>query len=202
MIGQRRGDAAAPPPRNATDSETQAKQAAPKFMNFGILTIVALIVAGAVVSVGFSAALETTNTTQFCTSCHSMQWVKAEWMESMHYSNPSGVRAECRDCHVPHPILPKLHAKLLAAKDVWHEIAGTIDDKEKFEAHRWRMANRVWAKMTATDSRECRSCHTAEAMDLQEQSRDARKKHRRAEKEGRTCIECHHGVAHKEPIEP
>ena len=169
---------------------------------FGAATVVALVAAGFIASAGFTTALEATNTTAFCTSCHSMQWVKAEWMKSEHYSNPSGVRTECKDCHVPHPLGPKLYAKLMAAKDVWHEIAGTIDSKEKFEAHRWAMANRVWAKMAATDSRECRACHTAEAMDLEAQSRTARRKHRRAEKAGRTCIECHRGVAHKEPLEP
>ena len=166
------------------------------------IAAIALAAAGFIAAAGFSTALEATNTTEFCTSCHSMQWVEAEWMESLHYSNPSGVRAECSDCHVPHPIGPKLVAKLLAAKDVWHEIKGTIDTEEKFEAHRWAMANRVWAKMMKTDSRECRNCHVAEAMDLAEQSRTARRKHRRAKKEGRTCIECHQGVAHKEPIEP
>ena len=167
-----------------------------------IVLVFALIIAGFVASAGFSTALETTNTTEFCTSCHSMQWVKAEWMKSAHYSNASGVRAECHHCHVPHPVLPKLQAKLLAAKDVWHEILGTIDNKEDFEAHRWKMANRVWKKMQANDSRECRSCHTVQAMDLAEQSRTARNKHKRAEREGRTCIECHQGVAHKEPVEP
>ena len=171
-------------------------------VNISIVFAIALVIAGFLASTGFSTTLEATNTTEFCTSCHSMQWVKAEWMESAHYSNASGVRAECHDCHVPHPILPKLQAKLLAAKDVWHEILGTIDTEEKFKIHRWKMANRIWARMHASDSRECRGCHTAAAMDLAEQTRTARKKHERAEEEGETCIECHQGVAHKEPIEP
>lgn len=158
--------------------------------------------AGILLANSFSMGLEATNTTEFCTSCHSMQWVKEEWQQSVHFKNASGIRAECRDCHVPHSIAPKLYAKLMAAKDVWHEILGTIDTKEKFEHHRWRMANRVWAKMLATNSRECRSCHTTEAMDLAIQDRDARKKHRRAIKDGRSCIECHRGVAHEEPLEP
>ena len=173
-----------------------------KHTSIGIASAVALIVAGFVGAAGFSVTLEATNTTEFCTSCHSMQWVKAEWMKTAHYSNPSGVRAECHHCHVPHPMGAKLYAKVMAAKDVWHEIRATIDSKEKFESYRWTMANRVWAKMLATDSRECRHCHTAEAMDLKEQSRLARKKHRRSEEEGRTCIECHQGIVHKEPIEP
>ena len=169
-----------------------------------ILVSILLLVVGFVIAVGSSATLETTNETEFCTSCHSMQWVQEEWMESIHYSNISGVRANCSDCHVPHDTGPKLVAKLRAAKDVWHEIMGTIDDEEKFEAHRWQMANAVWDRMKATDSRECQSCHTAEAMDLREQDRSARKKHRRLLEENseKTCIDCHKGVAHEVPKEP
>ena len=63
---------------------------------------------------GFNVTLEATNTTEFCTSCHSMQWNKQEWMESVHYKNASGVRAECKDCHVPHPMGAKLYAKFLS----------------------------------------------------------------------------------------
>ncbi len=166
------------------------------------LSAIALFLAGVVIANSFSIGLETTNTTEFCTSCHSMQWVKEEWQKSLHFKNAYGIRAECHNCHVPHQTMPKLHAKLMAAKDVWHEILGTIDNKEKFEEHRWRMANHVWKKMLASDSRECRSCHTSQAMDLALQERNARKKHQRAEKEGRTCIECHKGVAHEEPLEP
>lgn len=170
--------------------------------SIGLSAALALILLGAVGLGGFSVALNATNTVEFCTSCHSMQWVKAEWEQSTHHTNASGVRAECGDCHVPHATLPMLKVKALAANDVWHEILGTVDTKEKFEHHRWRMANRVWARMMASDSRECRSCHTAEAMDLSAQTRSARKKHRRAERRGMTCIECHRGVAHKEPVEP
>ena len=165
----------------------------------GILLLLAL---GFSLAIGSSAVLETTNTEEFCTSCHSMQWVKQEWMESIHYQNASGVRAGCPDCHVPHSLGPKLVAKVLAAKDVWGEIIGTIDTEEKFEEHRWTMANRVWAKMEATDSRECRSCHGFDSMDLSEQEKISRKKHKKAQAEGKTCIECHKGVAHEEPTEP
>jgi len=160
------------------------------------------IVLGVIFTIGSSKVIDTTNTEEFCTSCHSMQWVKQEWMESYHYKNASGVRAGCPDCHVPHSLGPKLLAKVMAAKDVWGEIMGTIDSEEKFEQHRWKMANRVWAKMEATDSRECRSCHEFDSMDFSEQEKQSRKKHKRAQNQGKTCIDCHKGVAHKEPSEP
>ena len=167
-----------------------------------IIIILILFAAGIVFAGLFNVGLSATNTMEFCTSCHSMQIVYEEYKESQHYQNPSGVRAACADCHVPKEFGPKIVAKILAYKDVVHEILGTIDTPEKFEQHRWDMANRVWAKMKATDSRECRSCHTYEQMDLSEQSRSARNRHGRAEDEGKTCIDCHKGVAHEEPDEP
>ena len=169
---------------------------------FRWIGVLAIIGVGFFFAIGSSTVLDATNTTEFCTSCHSMQWVEEEWMESVHYQNASGVRAGCPDCHVPHSLGPKLVAKVLAAKDVWGEINGTIDTKEKFEAHRWTMANRVWSRMEATDSRECRSCHEFESMDLSEQEKISRKKHKKAQAEGKTCIECHKGVAHKKPRDP
>jgi cytochrome c-type protein NapC len=131
-----------------------------------------------------------------------MQWVTAEYKESIHHNNASGVRAGCADCHVPKALGPKLYAKVMAAKDVYHEILGTINTEEKFEALRWDMASRVWARMRANDSVGCRSCHSLTAMNAEAQSAQARKKHEKAAKEGETCIECHRGVAHEEPMEP
>ncbi len=64
------------------------------------------------------------------------------------------------------------------------------------------MANRVWDKMRANDSRECRSCHAFDTMDLSAQGRSARKKHPRAQMEGKACIDCHAGIAHELPDEP
>jgi cytochrome c-type protein NapC len=165
---------------------------------FGIL----MIIIGICLVGIFNITLEATNTTEFCTSCHSMVYNLEELKETEHYTNASGVTAGCADCHVPRDLGPKLWAKLIAVKDIYHEIIGTIDTPEKFEAHRWRMANRVWAKMKATDSRECRECHTFAKMDLSEQDRFARKKHERAVDRGQTCIDCHQGIAHEEPKKP
>lgn len=161
-----------------------------------------LIFIGGIVFAGlFKAGLDYTNRTEFCTSCHSMQWNLEEWQDSEHFMNHAGVRVGCADCHVPKQFFPKLKAKILAAKDVWHEILGTIDTREKFEAHRLEMAKRVWARLKATDSRECRNCHSWQAMALDDQDRVARKKHARAREQGKTCIDCHKGVTHELPDE-
>lgn len=161
-----------------------------------------LVVLGAALMSLFNYGLQATNTTEFCTSCHTMQTNLTELKETVHYSSASGVHAGCADCHVPKAFFPKMKAKILAAKDVYHEIIGTIDTPEKYEKHRWDMASRVWAKMKATDSRECRSCHSFDHMDLSEQDKMARKRHDAAEEKGQTCIDCHKGIAHEEPDEP
>ncbi|WP_408021557.1 NapC/NirT family cytochrome c [Solemya pervernicosa gill symbiont] len=156
---------------------------------------------------GINTFFNYTNRMDFCISCHTMKVNYEEYKETPHFKNASGVQATCADCHVPKEFFPKVKAKILAAKDVYHEILGTIDTPEKYEAHRWDMASRVWEKMRATDSRECRNCHDFDNMDLSEQSRSARKKHARANMNGdegkkKTCIDCHSGIAHEEPVEP
>jgi len=167
------------------------------------IVIVSIIFLAGIIFAGlFNVGLAYTNEMEFCTSCHSMKVNLEEYKETIHYKNPSGVQATCSDCHVPQQFVPKMVAKIMAAKDVYHEIAGTIDTPEKYEAHRWDMATRVWSKMKGTNSRECLNCHQFDNMDLTAQSRSARARHGNAPDKGQTCIDCHRGVAHEEPDEP
>ena len=83
-----------------------------------------------------------------------------------------------------------------------HEVLGTIDTPEQFEANRWRMANRVWDRMIATDSRECRACHVFDQADLDAQEHRTARKHMKAANEGETCINCHKGIVHRLPDPP
>lgn len=151
---------------------------------------------------GLTSFFHYTNRTEFCTSCHSMEVNFKEYKQTPHYKNSSGVQASCADCHVPKNFGPMFVSKIAAVKDVLHEITGTIDSPEKFEARRWLLAKMVWDKMRATDSRECRACHDYESMDLNAQDKRTRNKHTRAPEKGQTCIDCHSGIAHDEPLEP
>ena len=72
-------------------------------------------VAGVVFWGGFNTAMEATNTMAFCTSCHEMRdTVYVEYKETIHYSNRSGVRATCADCHVPRDWVHKMARKIQA----------------------------------------------------------------------------------------
>ena len=151
---------------------------------------------------GFNWAMEATNSLKFCVSCHEMSWVYEEYQASVHYSNPSGVRAICPDCHVPKDWGAKVMRKVKATYiEIPRKLMGKINTKEKFEAHRLELAEHVWATMKANDSRECRNCHSRESMELEGQDKNAQKKHTIARwlAKGETCIDCHKGIAHELP---
>jgi len=161
-----------------------------------------MFAAGIIFWGGFNTVMEATNTLWFCTSCHEMDTVYEEYKQSVHYKNASGVRAICSDCHVPKPWGAKMARKIQASfKELPHKIMGTIDTPEKFKAKRLELAEDVWAGMKATDSRECRNCHSLETMLLDKQDKSARKKHtlERRDEKGETCIDCHKGIAHELP---
>jgi cytochrome c-type protein NapC len=150
--------------------------------------------------VGGAYGLAVTSTEQFCIGCHEMKSNPyAEYKGTIHDTNRSGVRAICTNCHVPHEPLPLIMRKARATFEVIGHLRGVIDTKEKFQAHRAVLAERVWTRMLETDSHECRNCHIAEKMDKDKQTEKAQARHAKATAEGWTCIECHYGIAHNEP---
>ena len=168
-------------------------------------SVLTLLLVGVVLGVlfwgGFNTALEATNKEAFCISCHEMRDnVYAEYKENtIHYTNRTGVRATCPDCHVPKEWGPKMLRKIQASREVWGKLTGSIDTREKFEAKRLTLARREWARMKSVDSRECRNCHSFESMNKEAQKQRARKQHEMAVEDNMTCIDCHKGIAHYKP---
>ena len=149
---------------------------------------------------GFNTAMEWTNREAFCISCHEMKDnVYAEYRNTIHYQNRTGVRATCPDCHVPKEWGPKMVRKIQASNELLHKALGSIDTPEKFNAKRAELAGHEWARMKANDSQECRNCHNYTYMDYAEQNRRSATKHQVAFNEGQTCIDCHKGIAHTLP---
>lgn len=169
-------------------------------LSLGFLTISGFF-AGVIFWGGFNTAMELTNTEEFCIGCHEMREnVYQELQSTIHYSNRSGVRAICSDCHVPHNWSDKVARKMQASKEVWGKVFGTIDTPEKFEAKRRELAEHEWARLKANDSLECRNCHQFDSMDFTRQSDRAATQHAGALAAGeKTCIDCHKGIAHKLP---
>jgi cytochrome c-type protein NapC len=171
-------------------------------MRFIVVALVLVVIAGTLVTAG-AAGLAWTNTEKFCIGCHEMRDnVYAEYKDTIHDKNRTGVRAVCADCHVPREVGPLIKRKMRASFELWGHLTGAVDTKEKFEAHRTMLATRVWTRMKETDSLECRNCHHADAWDEEKQSERAKARHAKGKAEGFTCIDCHFGIAHKEPEGP
>jgi nitrate/TMAO reductase-like tetraheme cytochrome c subunit len=171
---------------------------------FSLTAVVAIgMVLGLVFWGGFNTGMEATNSLEFCTSCHEMRdTVFQEYKETIHYKNRSGVRATCPDCHVPKDWTHKFIRKVQASQELYGKfVSATISTPEKFEAKRMELAKHVWDTMKGNDSHECRNCHSWDAMDPAKQHPRARTEMQKGQKEGKTCIDCHKGIAHLLPQE-
>ena len=177
-----------------------------RVVTIGISGVVVILLAGGLMFFGGKKAVDATNQIEFCTSCHEMRDNNyEEYKTTVHAKNRTGVKAVCSDCHVPHGFIDTAIRKFKAANDVYHHLIGTVDTKEKFETHRLELAKRVWKHMKETDSAECRNCHDVKTMSPDLQGPTARKQHQKIGVNGKTCIDCHFGIAHNEPkggVEP
>lgn len=161
------------------------------------------LVVGAIGLATFNTTLRATSTNEFCFGCHSHEnFIRPEYEASSHFSNASGVQADCKDCH-----LPKMEKhwfqyvtkKVIVSKDIIPEMQGVIDTQEKYNEYRPHGAKKVWRHMKETDSKYCRHCHSIEQMNFEEQDRFAARRHQTAEQRGQTCIDCHYGIVHVPP---
>jgi cytochrome c-type protein NapC len=171
-----------------------------QYLSLGFLTLGGFV-AGVFFWGGFNTVLEATNREAFCVGCHEMNTnVYEELKTTIHFSNRSGVRATCPDCHVPHEWTDKIARKMQASKEVWGKIFGTINTRDKFVAMRRELAEHEWARLKANNSLECRNCHSTESMDITKQGARAARVHQELLFTGeRTCIDCHKGIAHQLP---
>jgi cytochrome c-type protein NapC len=170
-------------------------------LGLGII-LLTMFIGGTLLAAG-AAGLAWTNTEGFCIGCHEMREnVYAEFKDTIHDKNRSGVRAICSSCHVPHEPVALVVRKMQASLELWGHLTGKIDTKEKFEKHRYEMAVKEWTRMKKNGSQECRNCHHFEAMQADKQTERARTRHAKAQAQGTACIDCHSGIAHKEPDGP
>lgn len=170
-----------------------------KYLTLGTVSLSAFLM-GVIFWGGFNTALEMTNTEEFCISCHSMESMPyKELQETVHWSNHSGVRATCPDCHVPHNWSRKIARKIEASHDMWGWMLQTVNTPEKFEDKRLEMASREWKRFDRDNSLACKNCHNYDSMKWEDMSKLAQKQMKRAAAIDQSCIDCHKGIAHKLP---
>jgi nitrate/TMAO reductase-like tetraheme cytochrome c subunit len=195
------------------DAMSQTMNAAGKPSNGGRRGLVAwlrdnrrmLLIAFAAAAVGWGVfatwitAIEYTNHTEFCITCHVMKdTVYEEYKQSSHFNNQFGVHAGCPDCHVPqYQWIPEAMAKIGTVSELYHFFFTGMSHVENFEKERPRLAREVWDKFAKSNARECRHCHDYQNMIPDQQKPSARIKHADAAKTNENCVECHKGITHK-----
>ena len=115
-----------------------------------------------------------------CESCHTDQ--ASEFHASVHYINRSGVQAGCNVCHQ-------------YQKHEMGEKTSKQVDKARID-----MALSEWKRMSESDSKACKGCHSHMAMDLAKQEPRSVARHEESFGNNETsCIDCHKGISHQLP---
>ena len=167
-------------------------------IGLGVLVTLGFI-AGAIAWQQFNNVMDATSTEEFCVSCHSMETPLEELKQTVHWSNNSGVRATCPDCHLPHDKTPKYARKMQASREVLAELSGKYNEEGSFEEHRAEMTEREWARFAANGSKECKNCHSYDRMNFEKMSKAAQKAMKPAAERNQSCVDCHKGIAHHLP---
>ncbi len=139
-------------------------------------------------------AIQATSSSEFCSSCHTMQpFVETYALDTHGGRNPRGLAADCVDCHLPH----ESPARYLAAKvatgihDGWAELAALFREPD------W-IAGLDQRGEYVYDS-GCLLCHARlqEAADQQPTAVFAHQTYFNGD--GRLqCVTCHAHVGHKD----
>ena len=157
-------------------------------------------VAGIISWQAVTTGMNTTNEEWFCLNCHTMRDnVLPELQKTVHWSNRTGVRARCPDCHVPHEFTSKWGRKMQASNDLLKHLTGSIDNREKFLENRLMLAQREWKRFAANSSKECRNCHDYKDMNFDKMRPTSQVMMRQAAERNQSCLDCHKGIAHHLP---
>lgn len=178
-------------------------EAGRKAWRFGLASGFAGVLLGMLLVWWGITSADSSNREEFCISCHEMRKPYEEYQNTVHNSNRAGIRVTCSDCHVPREVPSMVVHKISQAWQEWSShLSRKLTTSEEYEAHRYAMAKAVWGEMKENDSRECRNCHDEAAVNAELQPPKVRAKHAKGKAEGMTCIDCHFGEAHKEPLGP
>jgi nitrate/TMAO reductase-like tetraheme cytochrome c subunit len=172
-----------------------------KFSAFSFITrhVVYALVLGGVAGMAFILFLiefdHYTSTEEFCTTCHSMDIIAEPYRQSVHYNPPSGVRADCGDCHVSQGLIAATWDHVMGSKDLFAQLFGPdYDDPVVKALHTPEAAFNAREWFRKRDSATCHRCHDPNAIIGQ---RPATAAIHQEETEGKSCIDCHYNLVHR-----
>ena len=134
-----------------------------------------------------------------------MQWVGNAYQKGAHAKTATGVTAGCADCHIPYESQhanPWQYVVLMAykaksgAKDVYHQLKGTIDTEQKWLQERDRLSAHVKEWMASNNSLTCRGCHDLTKMSNPDNPAVAEMHAPLATVDNVVCVECHTNAGH------
>ena len=160
---------------------------------------IVFFIAGIIFWGGFHTAMEETNTLEFCIGCHEMEEnVYQEYTPTIHYSNRTGVRATCPDCHVPRPLGPQGGA----------QDPGQPGDLSQADGHggypgevRRTPPDHGEAGLDGDEDDRFPGVPQLPQLRIHEPQVSAAPGPQAAPeclRDGQTCIDCHKGIAHKD----
>ncbi len=123
-----------------------------------------------------------TSTDAYCMSCHAHPNAEKTWRLSTHHDNPSGVKIQCVECHLPPRKQGFLKAKVKhGVHDAWIQL--TKDP----ESINWEEKSRLENAIHFTYKKSCIRCH--QILFPTTLSKEGDEAHLR-------CINCHLNVGH------
>ncbi|HKK63963.1 MAG TPA: SUMF1/EgtB/PvdO family nonheme iron enzyme [Bacteroidales bacterium] len=161
------------------------------FKRIQIWTLVAGIISGALLLLGFNKVVKYTSTDEFCDKCHLHPHSTDTWKQSVHYHTESGTIVHCVECHLPPKGEGYLPAKVVTGlRDVYGAIF-----KDSSELN-WALKSRPENAVHFTKDVSCLHCHVS--LYPVEISRDGMDAHLYYEQqEGAVaCIKCHIDAGH------
>ena len=166
-------------------------------VNWRLLLPIAGIFIGAGMIIGVNRVVQATSTDAYCQSCHVHTGADEAWMKSSHFTNESGIRVGCAECHLPphgnfRYFRTKVHTGL-------HDLyAYHFKDHESFD---WERKQQLEHAVTIVFNESCEKCH--QNLFPKGLTDDGGTAHlyyeRNAEKLELHCINCHLDAGHHLP---
>lgn len=150
--------------------------------NTSKLDRISYLIAGLILGLFTSSSVfaESLKALEDCESCHTDQ--ASEFHASVHYINRSGVQAKCNICHQ------------------YQQHAMGEKTSKTVEKSRMDMAMSEWRRMSESNSKACKTCHSHMAMDLAKQEPRSVARHEESfDNDETSCIDCHKGISHQLP---
>lgn len=151
---------------------------------------------GLFLSFSIKKALNITSTDKYCASCHTHPHSTMSWKKSTHYTNRSGIRVHCVECHLPPEGDGYFMAKVkTGSKDIWSQI---FKDSADFD---WENKSRLENAVHFVPEISCINCHQSIfPVTLTKEGEEAHLYYSEKSKtENIHCINCHISVGHYDP---